>query len=129
MSKTILLVEDDENISLAMSIRLKASGYKVVTAQDAPTAMIKAKSHEPDLVLMDVCIPGGDGMTVAKNLQEKIFANFVPVIFITASKQEGLKDEAKKLQASGYLEKPFKASQLLPAIDNALLHAAAVATP
>ncbi|MDX1561392.1 MAG: response regulator [Gammaproteobacteria bacterium] len=121
--KTILLVEDDEKISLAMTARLKASGYAVVTAQDAPSALMKARQTTPDVVLLDIGLPGGDGLEVAKNLQEKVFDHHVPIIFITASKQEGLKAEAKKLRASGFIEKPFKASQLLPAIDEALLSA------
>ena len=92
-----------------------------------PDERLAVLDAEPDvdIVLMDIGLPGGDGLAAARNLQEKVFTRFVPIIFITASRKEGLLDEAKQIGASAYLEKPFKASQLLPAINSALIEAAA----
>lgn len=118
---TILVVEDDSKISLAMSLRLKSVGYTVVTAEDVPTALMVARKEEPDLALLDISIPGGDGFVVAERLRDKVLAKHVPIIFITASKQEGLKAKAKKLGAAAFLEKPFKAHDLLEAIDDAMI--------
>lgn len=118
---TILVVEDDAKISLAMSLRLKSVGYSVVTAQDVPSALMVARKVEPDLALLDISIPGGDGFDVAERLRDKVLAKHVPIVFITASKQSGLRDKARRLGAAGFLEKPFKASQLLEAIDDAII--------
>lgn len=118
---TILVVEDDSKISLAMSLRLKSVGYHVVTAQDVPSALMVARREEPDLALLDISIPGGDGFVVAERLRDKVLAKHVPIVFITASKQKGLREKAKQLGAAAFLEKPFKASQLLEAIDDAMI--------
>jgi DNA-binding response OmpR family regulator len=118
---TILLVEDDKRISLAMTMRLKSTGFSVVTAQDAPSALIAARRNNPDIVLLDIGLPGGNGIEVAQCLRKNVFSQHVPIIFITASKKEELKTAARRFGASAYLEKPFKASTLLAAIDDALL--------
>jgi CheY-like chemotaxis protein len=125
---TILVVEDDSKISLAMSMRLKSVGYNVVTAQDVPSALMVARKEEPDLALLDISIPGGDGFVVAERLRDKILVKHVPIVFITASKQDGLREKAKKLGAAAFLEKPFKASQLLQAIDDAMIFGGSMST-
>jgi CheY-like chemotaxis protein len=103
-----------------MTIRLKSEGYAVVTAQDAPTALMMARKHDPNLILLDISLPGGDGIGVAQCLRDQVCAKNVPIIFITASKKAGLRDEAKRVGASAFIEKPFKATRLLTAIDEAL---------
>lgn len=119
MKSKILLVEDDEKIVKAVSIRLKSQGYEVVTAFDAVMAMAKAMEHHPDLVLLDISMPGGNGFTVAERLQNSSLAG-IPIIFLTASKEPGLRDRAKELGAVGYLEKPFETQELLAIIQQAL---------
>lgn len=119
--KTILLAEDDKKIALAMTARLKNSGFAVVAAQDVPSALMLARKHNPDLALVDIGLPGGSGFHIAKCLRDNICSYRVPVVFITASKKEGLREEAMKVGASALLEKPFKASELLATIDAAML--------
>ncbi len=126
--KTILLAEDDKKIAMAMTVRLKASGFSVVTAQDVPSALMMARKHDPDLALLDIGLPGGDGFHIVECLREHVSSRHVPVIFITASKKDGLRDEAKRLGATAFLEKPFKASELLAAVDSALLSSSALKT-
>lgn len=118
---TILIVEDDSKIAHAMSVRLKSLGYSVRVAADAPSALIQARKHSPDLVLLDISLPGGNGFTVAQNLEEHICDRRIPIIFVTASKQEELKKRASELGASAFLEKPFSARHLAEAIDHALM--------
>jgi CheY-like chemotaxis protein len=79
-----------------------------------------ARKHDPDLALLDIGLPGGDGFRVAECLRD-VSPRRVPVVFVTASKKDGLREQAKKAGASAFLEKPFKASALLAAIDSALL--------
>lgn len=119
--KSILVVEDDQKIAHAISTRLKHHGFAVHVASDAPSALMQARKQEPDVALLDISLPGGSGLDVARNLQEHVCRNHLPVIFITASKEESLKTEAGRLGASAFLEKPFSARDLVEAIDNALL--------
>jgi CheY-like chemotaxis protein len=121
--KTILIVEDDKNIALALGIRLKAMGYTVASAGDAVTAVMQARKAEPDVVLLDIGLPGGDGFVVAERLKQLSQTAATPVIFITASKQAGLRERAKQLGAVRFLEKPFKATEIADAIESALIPA------
>ena len=118
--KKILLVEDDSKITLALGIRLRHTGYEVVTAPDAIGAMAQALKHAPDVVVLDINLPGGDGFLVAERLRSQSATATVPVIFITASKLPGLVERAKQLGAVAFLEKPFSASQLADALERAL---------
>lgn len=119
--KTILLVEDDKKIALAMATRLKSSGFSVVVAHDVPNGLMLARKHDPDVALLDIGLPGGDGFRIAECLRDQVCMRRVPVVFVTASKKDGLRERAVKAGASAFLEKPFKASALLAAIDSALL--------
>lgn len=118
--KTVLLVEDDQKITLAIGVRLKAMGYNVITAADAVSAVAQARKHQPDVAILDINLPGGNGFVVAQRLQSLIQTSATPLIFITASKLAGLKEQAKQLGAVAFLEKPFDATQLADAIENSL---------
>src|SRR5262249_9030498 len=113
--------EDDKKIAMALTVRLKSLGFSVVTAHDVPTALIVARKHDPDLALVDIGLPGGDGFRVADCLRTQVCARDVPIIFITARNTEALRQLATTHGASGLLEKPFKASDLVAKIDSALL--------
>ena len=118
--KTVLLVEDDKKITLALGMRLKAMGYQVISAADAVSAVAQARKCEPDVVLLDINLPGGDGFVVAERLQSLLQTSATPLVFITASKESGLKERALKLGAAAFLEKPFDATQLADAIEMAV---------
>lgn len=115
--KTLLLVEDDSNITLALGIRLKAAGYAVVTAPDAVHAMNQAIRHAPDVVVLDINLPGGDGFLVAERLRSTPATATTPIVFITASKKPGLHERAHAVGSATLIEKPFSAAQLLEAIE------------
>lgn len=119
--KTILIVEDNPKIAKAVGARLKHHGYAVKIASDAPSALMEARKQEPDIAILDISIPGGNGIDVAENLKLNICERDLPVIFITASKDPALKKRASQVQAAAFLEKPFSAQQLVAAIDSALL--------
>lgn len=118
--KTVLLIEDDKEITLAVGIRLKSLGYEVISAADAVTAVAQARKSNPDVVLIDINLPGGDGFMVAERLQSLLETAVTPIIFMTASKQSGLKERAKELGAVAFLEKPFDGTQLADAIEASL---------
>jgi DNA-binding response OmpR family regulator len=118
--QTILIVEDDKDIARSLTIRLKAAGYEVVNAFDAVLAMSAATKHRPDLAVLDVNMPGGDGFAVGQRLIDSATTAGVQLIYITASRRPGLREKAAELGAVGFFEKPYDASELVAAIDSAL---------
>jgi len=115
----ILIVEDDRKIALALALRLRAAGQDVILAYDAISALDSVIKNQPDMVLLDICLPGGSGLVVAERIQN-LAPRFTPIIFLTASRQPGLREKAMALGAAGFLEKPFEADELIVAIQNAL---------
>lgn len=128
VTKKILIVEDDQNIARALCIRLKNAGYEVSIAPDALTAVETAIKKVPDLVLLDISLPAGDGFGVAERIQSLI-PTATPLIFLTASKKPGLREKAKELGASAFFHKPYQADDLLRAIQLALAGAPVVQAP
>lgn len=117
--KTILIVEDDKNIARAMRVRLGAHGYRVVHAYDAITALMVAKSSEPDLVVLDISMPGGDGFVVAERLRQWKGSE-IPLIFITASQKAGLAQRAGDFDAACFLQKPFSGQEFVASVAAAI---------
>jgi DNA-binding response OmpR family regulator len=115
----ILLVEDDEKIALGLEIRLKAAGYETLLAHDGLDAVNVAVKQRPDLVLLDISMPAGNGFTVAKRIQTAI-PTPIPIIFLTASKRPEFRQQAEEIGAIGFFEKPFDAEELLTTISTTL---------
>ena len=117
--KSILIIEDDRKIAMALTLRLKSAGYEVTTVYDALSGVNAAVKNPPHLVLLDICLPVSNGFTVAEEIQTRVRTP-IPIIFVTASKQPGFRQKANELGAAGYFEKPYEAEELLAAIQNAL---------
>ena len=117
MTQTILLVEDDKKITMALSLRLQAMGYQVDSAADAVYAMKAAVRSQPEVILLDINLPGGNGFVVADRLRASMDLGTTPIIFITASKDPEMRRRAASYGDSAYLEKPFQAAQLVEAIE------------
>ncbi len=117
--KKIMIMEDDTRIAAALAIRLEAAGYAVLTASDGFRGLTRMFEERPDLIVMDIWMPVGTGFSVAQRLQALGLAG-IPMIFITASKLEGLRETAQKLGAAAFFEKPYDPNKLLAAIDKAL---------
>jgi DNA-binding response OmpR family regulator len=124
MTHKILVVEDDKRIALALTVRLRAAGYDVITAPDAVLAVSMALKHHPDLMVLDILMPGGNGFVVAERIQDLEAMLGIPCIFLTASKQPGLREQARRLGAAGFFEKPYDAGALLATIRKTLKAAA-----
>src|SRR6202030_1961578 len=118
--KTVLLVDDDNTFLLATGTRMMNMGYTVYTAKDAVSAISAVRKNEPDVVVLDISLPAGDGFLVADRLQNLVGSAATPIIFITASDNPALRERAKKLGAVGFLKKPFDATSLADAIETAL---------
>jgi CheY-like chemotaxis protein len=118
--KTVLLVDDDNVFLLSVGVRLKGLGYTVCAAKDAASAISVVRKTNPDVIVLDVSLPGGDGFLVAERLQNLVAAASTPIIFVTASVKPGLRERALKLGAVAFLEKPFEAAILARAIESAM---------
>jgi len=114
-AKKVLIIEDDRKIAMALALRLKSAGYEASMAYDALTGVNDAVKCRPDLVLLDISMPAGNGFAVAERVKTLI-PNPTPIIFLTASKQPGFRERAQELGAAGYFEKPYEAEALLAAV-------------
>jgi two-component system, sensor histidine kinase and response regulator len=118
--KTVLLIDDDNVFLLSIGVRLKSMGYTVCTAKDAASAISVVRKTSPDVIVLDVSLPAGDGFLVAERLQTLITSATTPIIFVTASEKHGLRERAMKLGAVAFMTKPFDATTLADAIESAL---------
>ena len=116
----VLIIEDDQKIALALSVRLKAAGFEVVSAMDAYQGVDFAKKHRPDIIVLDVSMPAGGGFSVAEKLRKLSTTALTPFIVITASRKPGVREQAQQLGCAGFLEKPFEARALIEMIHDAL---------
>ena len=120
MAKKILVVDDERDLVSFINARLRANGYDVVTAYDGMEALRKANEEKPDLILLDVMMPAGDGFDVCQKLKSQNETANIPIIFLTAKTLD--KDErlGLSLGAEYYLKKPFEAKELLDVISKVL---------
>ena len=118
VKKKILVVDDEEDVAKALKVRLKANGYHVVLAFDSVEAFTMANKERPDLIILDIMIPGGGGFVVAERLKQSTATHHIPIIFLTGI--SGGEERAYKVGASGYVMKPYHPEKLLETINNAL---------
>jgi DNA-binding response OmpR family regulator len=117
--KTVLVVEDDHRLAQAITLRLKAAGFETVTAGDAISAVRCAVQTQPDVVVLDISLPGGDGFIVAERIQANLHKP-TSLVFLTASRLPGLREKANALGAAGFLEKPYAPEVLLAMVSQAV---------
>lgn len=120
MSKRILIVEDDKDISLSLSIRLQSAGFEVLTAGDAQQGVTQTFNEKPDMILLDIGLPAGGGFTVADRVRNHPILCHTPIIFLTASKQPKHKQCAQSYHPVAFFEKPYDAKVLIDTIKQAL---------
>jgi two-component system KDP operon response regulator KdpE len=118
--KKILIVDDDQHLVLGLTARLKALGYKVVTAQDAVAALSVARRETPDLVILDLGLPAGDGFMVLERLRALAELGSTPVIVLSAREPGGNKQRALDACAVAYFQKPPDNREFMGAIRRAL---------
>jgi DNA-binding response OmpR family regulator len=112
----ILLVDDDPDLLRALRVRLRANNYEVATASDGYTAIASAQNDRPDLIILDLGLPAGDGFAVLGRLQNIDPLSSVPVIMLTARDPDSSKEQALKAGATAFLQKPADNDELLNAI-------------
>lgn len=112
----ILIVEDDEDILEMIAYNLKKESYKVLTALDGEKAVLEANKKQPDLIILDLMLPGIDGLDVCKTLKKDEATARIPIIMVTAKSQEVDKIVGLELGADDYITKPFSPKELLARI-------------
>ncbi len=118
--RKILIVDDERDIVKALMIRLQTSGYEVVYAFDGAQAVFMAHKERPDLVILDIRMPAGDGFSVAQRLGESTQTFKIPIIFLTGSPETNSEQRAQELGARFYIKKPYDPEELLDAVKRAL---------
>jgi PAS domain S-box-containing protein len=116
----ILLVDDDPGIRMICRDVLETQGYLVKEAGDGDKGIVEARRFRPDLVLVDVMMPGMDGFTLAQKLRGDRETSLTPIIFLSARGQTADKVRAFKLGAEDYLVKPFDSAELVARVEKAL---------
>jgi DNA-binding response OmpR family regulator len=111
-----LVIDDEAPIRLLCRVNLEAEGMEVLEAADGPTGLEQARDEHPDVVLLDVMMPGLDGWRVAEALLEDDLTKEIPIIFLTARAE--FRDRARGLDIGGvdYVTKPFNPLELAPLV-------------
>jgi DNA-binding response OmpR family regulator len=119
--KKILVVDDEKDVLLMLEKRLTAEGYSVITTTKSTNAIALAKSQHPDIIILDIVMPGMDGGEVAAKLREHPLTRSIPVIFLTAllSKTEEYQ-ENRMIGSNITFAKPFDTEELLARINGLL---------
>jgi DNA-binding response OmpR family regulator len=115
-NKKILIVDDDPDIRLGMNVRLKANHYDPFFAGDAASALIEAEKQQPDLVLLDLGLPGDDGFVVMERFKQIPMIADIPIIVVSARDARAAQARAIEAGAKAFLRKPFDDFELLALI-------------
>ena len=125
-TKKILIADDEQQLALAVKIRLQSRGYQVVTAADGRTALELAETEHPDLIILDVLMPVMDGYSCLRELNTRFGRGKIPVIILTA--RDRMKDLFELEGIEDYVIKPFDHEDLLIRIERAFKRRAAKAS-
>lgn len=113
MSQTVFVLEDDADISRLIQHHLETAGYSVRSYATAAGLMADAERHPPVLFLLDIMVPGGNGLDVCKRLRANAALSSTPIIFLTARAAENDRVTGLELGADDYITKPFSTRELV----------------
>lgn len=116
----ILIVDDDSVILRLLQINFRLEGYEVDTASRGEEALQRVKDHLPDVVVLDVMMPGIDGWEVCRQLKENAGVSHIPVIFLSARAQEEDRQRGYALGVDEYVTKPFDPAHLVEIVGRSL---------
>ena len=116
----VLVIDDEAPIRLLCRVNLEAEGMAVLEAADGPSGLAAARREHPDVILLDVMMPGLDGWRVAEELLEDVATQEIPIVFLTARAE--FRDRARGLDIGGvdYITKPFNPVELAPLVERLL---------
>ena len=118
--KKILMVDDDKDLLRGIAIRLKANGYDTVVATDGIMAISVAKKEEPDLIILDIGLPAGNGFAVMERLKDLLSVAFIPIIVLSARDPAVWRDRALDAGARAFFQKPADHKEIMSVIQKIL---------
>ncbi len=115
--RKVLIVEDDADIRGLLNARLRQRSYETAVATDGMSALTVARKEQPDLIVLDLGLPAGDGFTVMERMRAITSLVDVPVVVVTARDAATNREKAESLGAVAFVEKPIDFDQLLETIE------------
>ena len=109
----VLVVDDEPNILLSLEFLMQQAGFEVTTAEDAEQAQVLISQQVPDLILLDISLPGISGFDLLEQLRADEATRSLPVVMLTAHGREVEKEKGMALGASDYITKPFSTRELV----------------
>ena len=118
MGKRVLLIEDEPNIIEAISFILSRDGWTVHTHEDGSTAMDKVLALPPDMIILDVMLPGRSGFEILRDLRNNATSKDIPVMMLTARGQDKDRELAQRLGVNHFMTKPFSNTEVRDYVRN-----------
>lgn len=118
--KKILFIEDEPDQRLILSMRLKKGGFTVLEAEDGPKGLEMASKEKPDLILLDIIMPGIDGFEVARRLRKNPATHAIPIVAATAAGVDDVEHKCFTAGADDCVRKPYDSAELLEKIGRLL---------
>jgi len=118
--KKILIVEDDKDLVIALSKRLRANSYDTIYALDAVSAIQMAHKDKPDLIILDIGLPSGDGFSVKRKLDSSVHLSDIPIIMMTAQDDSTVFKRSFRAGVAAFFQKPIDDEQLLSIVKTVL---------
>ncbi len=113
MARTVLVIDDEPELVKLLDYNLTKAGYLVLSARDGESGLAAARKHAPDMLILDVMMPGLDGWEVCKRLRQDPSTSALPILMLTAKADEGDRVLGLELGADDYVAKPFGVRELL----------------
>jgi DNA-binding response OmpR family regulator len=118
--KKILIIEDELDVAKLLIARLKSAGYEVMIAADAVQGVQFTHKEKPDLIILDLMLPAGDGLLVLENIRLSAYSKYIPVVILTGVRNEEYKNKAMEKEVEAYFEKPYNPDELIKSIKDIL---------
>ena len=120
MPNTVLIVDDEPSITVALMTRLEAHGYRVYHAINGLAGVEAAALHQPDAIIMDVRIPDINGFDAFERIQRMPGLGRVPIIFLSANSQDAQRKRADSIGAAAFFSKPYEPAEIIAALESKL---------
>lgn len=121
MGKKVLIVDDEIHVIKILQFKLKNEGFEVLQALNGPDAIELAKAQAPDVILLDIMMPGMNGYEVYEALKEDDRTSEIPIVMVSAKTREADKSKAEDLGIEEYVYKPFSLQNIVDVINRVLL--------